>query len=258
MARVLLLTSPELHGADVEHLQAELKSNTTKTDYLPGHSEPTGVFDELTAQACYRAQYWYGYAKPNHNAGTPLRKYLRGDVPLTAPMRTKREARQAEAAAVPPLRERALREALKHVGLKEGSNNSNPFGKWYGADNVPWCAEFWSYCNAKAGSKRVSRLKRWAYTPYMVADARAGVNGLTIVHDPKPGDAALFGPNANGVAYHVEFFEKWISGRTLWGGVGGNTGPSSVSNGGMVAHWGTPGFPARNASAVLCWVHLSG
>jgi hypothetical protein len=35
---------------------------------------------------------------------------------------------------------------------KEGKNNDNIFGKWYGMNNVPWCAEFVSYCFNKVGA----------------------------------------------------------------------------------------------------------
>ena len=34
---------------------------------------------------------------------------------------------------------------------KEGKNNDSVFGKWFGMNNVPWCAMFVSYCFNKAG-----------------------------------------------------------------------------------------------------------
>jgi len=41
-----------------------------------------------------------------------------------------------------------LAEALRHVGVRESPPGSNrtPFGRWFGADGVPWCAIFASYC----------------------------------------------------------------------------------------------------------------
>ncbi len=35
---------------------------------------------------------------------------------------------------------------------KEGPNNYSLFGKWYGYNNIPWCAMFVSYCFNKAGA----------------------------------------------------------------------------------------------------------
>jgi hypothetical protein len=34
---------------------------------------------------------------------------------------------------------------------KEGANNDNIFGAWYGANHVPWCAMYVSWCFHKAG-----------------------------------------------------------------------------------------------------------
>jgi hypothetical protein len=38
---------------------------------------------------------------------------------------------------------------------KEGKNNDSIFGKWYGINNIPWCAMFVSYSFAKAGALAV-------------------------------------------------------------------------------------------------------
>ena len=37
------------------------------------------------------------------------------------------------------------------MGYREGRNNDNIFGDWYGIPNQPWCAMFVSYCMNKAG-----------------------------------------------------------------------------------------------------------
>lgn len=37
------------------------------------------------------------------------------------------------------------------LGYREGRNNDNIFGDWYGIPNQPWCAMFVSYCMNKAG-----------------------------------------------------------------------------------------------------------
>src|SRR3990172_1151477 len=77
-----------------------------------------------------------------------------------------------------PLRMRALNEAQKHVGVREDPPGSNRtmFGAWYGWNGVPWCAEGFSYCYVKAGSVSFKAGERYAYVPYIVADARAGRN----------------------------------------------------------------------------------
>lgn len=38
-----------------------------------------------------------------------------------------------------------------YLGYREGNNNYNQFGDWYGLQNQPWCAIFVSFCAAKAG-----------------------------------------------------------------------------------------------------------
>jgi len=41
--------------------------------------------------------------------------------------------------------------AQTQIGYKEGKNNDTIFGKWYGANNQPWCATFVSWCFNEAG-----------------------------------------------------------------------------------------------------------
>ncbi len=48
-------------------------------------------------------------------------------------------------------RERILLIGKCFLGYKEGYNNDNIFGNWYGMPNQPWCAMFVSYCMSKAG-----------------------------------------------------------------------------------------------------------
>lgn len=258
MARVLLLTSPHLKGNDVLVLQKALKRNAFDHDYMP-EAKVDGEFGQWTSQGCYRAQYWLGYAVPNHKAGTPLVAYLDGSRPLTAAMRDKRKARIAHAATAAPLRVKAFKEALTHVGVKESpaGSNMNPFGKWYGANGVPWCAEFVSYCYAAAGSKFVSKGHRWAYTPYMVNDARAGKNGLSLTRDPQRGDIVLYDWGNDATADHVELFDEWVHPGVDFASVGGNTSPTNASNGGQVFHYGVDGHPVRRKSDVIVFARLS-
>lgn len=266
MARVLALVSPHLKGDDVKRLQRALKGNAFDKDYMPD-AKADGEFGQWTAQGCYRAQYWLGYAKPNHQAGTPLVAYLEGKAALPQAYRDRRKARIAKAAAASPLRVKAFREALTHVGVKESPAGSNMqmFGKWYGWNGVAWCAIFVSYCWASAGSKFVAKAKRWAYCPYLLHDAQAGVNGASTTRDPKQGDAVIFGKR---LAHHVELFDEWVhvvrdakgnpKPESTFKTVGGNTSPTNMANGGMVCHYGENGLPPRNCSDVAGFVHIAG
>ena len=48
-------------------------------------------------------------------------------------------------------RERIVLIGSCFLGYREGRNNDNIFGDWYGLPNEPWCAMFVSYCMNKAG-----------------------------------------------------------------------------------------------------------
>jgi len=94
---------------------------------------------------------------------------------------------------------RALAEALRHVGVRESPPGSNRtmFGRWFGADGVPWCAIFASYCfdvgagvvlcrgwhGAGVGSRGV------AYVPTLAAWLKA--TGRSVAA-PQPGDLVIF------------------------------------------------------------------
>ncbi len=49
------------------------------------------------------------------------------------------------------MKEEFLKIALGEVGYKEGKNNDNKYGKWYGINNKPWCAMFVSWCANQVG-----------------------------------------------------------------------------------------------------------
>lgn len=257
-SRILSLTSPHLTGPDVTHLQTVLKKNAFDKNFLPD-GRVDGEFGTLTAQAVYRAQYWLGYAKPIQSCGTILPAYLEGKKTLPITNRVRRNSRIRSAAAARPLRAKALAEALTHVGVKEDPAGSNrqKFGAWYGWNGVAWCAMFVSYCYTAAGSKNTKKLARWAYCPYIVADARAGRNGLTVTKSPKPGDVVLFDREKDGVANHVGLFDHWIKEGVTFASVEGNTSPANASNGGQVVHYGTGPYKPRSVADVIIFAHLA-
>lgn len=56
--------------------------------------------------------------------------------------------------------------AGQDVGFCEGPNNDNPFGRWYGVPNQPYCAAWLSFVFFECGAPQpASCSKGYAYTP---------------------------------------------------------------------------------------------
>lgn len=214
-----------------------------------------GQFGEETGRSCIRAKSYFGYAnadlKPTY--GPHLDAFLHGLAQPDAEMVKRAAARQKKAGQT-PMREKALHEFLKHVGLKEHPSGSNMqrFGAWYGMNGVAWCAISVTYCYiVGAKSKAFVKGGRYAYVPYIVADARAGRNGLQPTKDPRPGDVVCFDWDG-GVADHVGLFKSWLPGAegSEFHTVEGNTGIGNDSNGGEVME------RIRKISQVECFVRV--
>ena len=133
---------------------------------------------------------------------------------------------------------RAAAEALRHVGVRESPPGSNRtmFGRWFGADGVPWCAIFVSYAfdvgagvvlcrgwrGAGAGPRGV------AYVPTLAACLKATGRA---VEEPRLGDLAVFDWDG-GVPDHVGIIlAAHANGIDT---VEGNTGIGDDSDGGEV------------------------
>jgi peptidoglycan hydrolase-like protein with peptidoglycan-binding domain len=210
-ARTLFLTTPMMVGDDVRRLQKALKNpgraDLKDEDFL--ESDVDGQFGEDTHRAVYRAKYWLGFRNPDYRAGDKLVGFLNGVKPPTAQMKDLRKKRLTkQKAEAPGLRK--LREAVKHLGLKENPPQSNKilFASWYDVAG-PWCAMFVAYCGAKAGLKSYAKRPpgRWAYVPFMLDDAKAGRNHYSITHHPVTGDDAAYDfPPKTGTAEHVGIF----------------------------------------------------
>ena len=134
---------------------------------------------------------------------------------------------------------RALAEALRHVGVTEAPPGSNRtmFGRWFGADGVPWCAIFVSYSfDVGAG---VVLCRGWhgagvaprgvAYVPTLSAWLRA--TGRVATGPPRPGDIAIFDWDG-GVPDHVGIVVRALGGTLET--VEGNTAVGNDSDGGEV------------------------
>jgi CHAP domain len=222
------LHSPLLKSPEVGKLQELLK------DHGYYHGAIDNEFGILTYQAVYRAWYWLGRPKPVHVAGPGLIAYLTGTkTPVT--WNAYRALRQRKGRAA--LKRRTiLIEAISHLGTKESPPDSNRtiFTAWYGMVGS-WCAMFVSYCGVKVGLKSFSKGSRWAYVPFVVAAAREGRYGLTVVHwsDVKPNDLVCYDWSHDGTADHIGVFEK-KTGEFSFTAIEGNTSGANDSDGGEV------------------------
>ena len=137
-------------------------------------------------------------------------------------------------AAQTPMRARVLARAKGQLGVKESPPGSNKtlYNTWYRASG-PWCAMFVTWCYVNEGSKAFVQHQRYAYVPYMVADARAGRNGLSVTSRPLPGDVVAYDWDG-GVADHTGLFERWSVVGDSFDAVEGNTAVGNDSNGGEV------------------------
>lgn len=140
--------------------------------------------------------------------------------------------------ATPTVRQAGLAQALTYLGYKESpaGTNSNMFGAWYGMNYEPWCAMFITYCmeiGAEGGSPSFVRGSKYAYCPYVLADAKAKRNGLSLTLSPIAGDLVLFDWRFDGVPDHIGLYYKSLQGSSFKT-VEGNTGITNNSNGGEV------------------------
>jgi CHAP domain len=144
------------------------------------------------------------------------------------------------APAAPPsqgtLRKAALDLAIAELGTTESppESNNNKYGSWYGVNYQPWCAIFCTWCFEHAGdSPSFVKGSRYAYCPYVVADARANRYGLSTTDDPIPGDLVLYDWAYDTIYDHIGIFEKDLGGGNF-NAIEGNTSTSNNSNGGQV------------------------
>lgn len=235
------LTSPTTKGTDVKAVQGALHESPFG-NFKPGAID--GEYGEQTAGATRRAKYWLGYpaGDVNERYGEVLHEYLTGKRKLPATLRARRYARVRQAGET-PLREKALKLAKTQLGTKESPPGSNivKYSTWYGLVGS-WCAMFVTWCYEKTGdTKSFEKGSKYAYTPYMVRDARAGVNGMSLltVNEVKPGDVVMYdwgGAGLTGGYYatdHTGLFEKWTNkAKGEFTAIEGNTAVGNDSNGG--------------------------
>lgn len=133
-------------------------------------------------------------------------------------------------------RQAALAKAITQLGISESppESNNTKYGQWYGVNYQPWCAIFCTWCFEMTGdSPSFVKGSRYAYCPYVVADARARVNGLSTTDDPIPGDLVVYDWAYDTIYDHIGIFEKWLP-DGQFSCIEGNTSTSNNSNGGQV------------------------
>jgi len=87
------------------------------------------------------------------------------------------------------------------LGYREGHNNDNVFGQWYGANHQPWCAEFQTWGSRHSGCEKV--IPRFAYTPDGAHWFRERGQWHTA---PRVGDLGfVYGPAEGGARIHHVF-----------------------------------------------------
>jgi len=233
-ATPLRLVTPHMRGIPVRDAQWLLQGHNRFAGLAPyKDGKLDSDYGPMTAQATARTKYWLGYPDRaiDQVFGQTLYEYLRKEHwrPLPDAYRERRAARLKAAASTPGLK--ALAEGRRHLGYRESPFGSNRtiFGQWYGWNGVAWCAIFLSYCFAHSGWSRF----HYASVEMIYYAARAGRDRLRIVYTPQAGDVVLYQLHGDPWA-HTAFFDRWIKKGQTFHDLGGNTGPSNISNGGMV------------------------
>ena len=185
-------------GPQVKELQRLLNDNRYRKPRRL--LEVDGIMGPLTCAAVQSQKFWLGYPKEDIEpvAGELLFALLANKKPLTDDYLQRREARLqnvrdnvGKQVDADKLRVRALACAKADVGRLEAPNNAIVFNTWWcrgGNDGGAYCVRAGSYWYAKAGSKAVARGSRWENTDVMLADAKAGRNGLHLTDEPEPGN----------------------------------------------------------------------
>jgi hypothetical protein len=257
----LAKTTPLIRGPQVTDAQQHLAGkNPFHEDYL--RDDVDGVFGEATARACRRAKYWLGYPEwmiDGHAGeiyGTMLAVMLTGERKIPAAYRLRR-GRRLKARDQKPLGLKALERAIQNLGDTEKPKDSNKVSwasLWYGVIGA-WCAMSVTRWYVDVGSKAFKRGARYSYVPYIVHDARAGMNGLHVVRfeQAKSGEIVTYDWQHDRIADHTGLFAEehdlqrlvpsalraavaefgHLGTGEFWA-VEGNTGVGNDSNGGEV------------------------
>lgn len=100
-----------------------------------------------------------------------------------------------------------LTRAYSQVGYKEGPNNSQKYGEWYGNPRQPWCAMFVSWCWYYTGLSNDILLKYQGCSTGQEWCIEQGIFHYKKDYTPKPGDIIFFtsaGMGHTGICAYVE------------------------------------------------------
>jgi hypothetical protein len=244
--KTLSLTSPNVTGFYVTAAQKVLKN----VGYYNGKVD--GIYGQQTAAATKAAKWDLGYAEKNINGtfNDVLLDFLLENKKPTLLMKRRAGIRHNKNT----LGDKALDVATRYIGMSEDPAGSNRvmFSEWYGMIG-PWCAMFVTFCFVKAGSKAFVKGSKYAYCPYLLADAKASRNGLRIIPttSARTGDIVLFDWNKDGTADHIGIVNVAPNKRKTFTSVEGNTSGTNPSDGGMVA------LMERKVTDVIAFVRVT-
>lgn len=117
---------------------------------------------------------------------------------------------------MPTITSDIIKFAMKFEGYKEGVNNANMFGAYFGLNNCSWCALFVSYCLLNTGYKTLFELKN--LNGYLAGCFKTGTSyvpsvqtyfkskGLFKDHNPVQGDIAIYCFDGSGIGGHIGFY----------------------------------------------------
>ena len=208
LERLLTLTSPPMRGEAVRELQLLLRHNSFGI-FDPGRDD--GVFDQKTAAATRRAWYWLGCpdSQIGEQADGLLHTLLAGEQELPKAWKATR-TRRLRRAEETLLWDVALSVAREQLGRREDGLGSKrtPYTLWYGI-LCPYSVVFAAFCYAQAGSVAFQPGRCYAYAPYLLDDARRGLNFLSLAAEPLCGDLALLDTDGDHVVDRVGFFDGY-------------------------------------------------
>jgi hypothetical protein len=251
--RTLTLTSPIMKGPDVVRVQHALN-----TQHKAG-LEVDGEYGPMTAAAAKRWRHKMGFKVVSGVMPERAQRILLGEWPLSPVEKARAKTREiashrAETQLSVP--EKAVRWMEERAGLTESPRSSNRVpklqadGKAAGLSSSlygmgwPWCAYATSLSNLVSGGHHgwAGLIKGWTnplYCPTILADAKAGKNGLRVVpkDEAKRGDLLLFDWQGDGTMDHIgRARAPWKDGKIST--VEGNTSfdnSGSQSDGGAMA-----------------------
>lgn len=242
--RYVALTSPEMRGRDILHLQGVL--NDRLAHYKSrDRIRVDGIFGRASAHALASVGWIMGLESPYGRPaalGRILHPHLRNPAEIRRGLERERDRAHHQVPGVHGL-DAIVAIAHRYVGVAEhpsGSNWGFPYpAKWeqeFGFNGgVSWCGCFAGAMVRLAGGHVGSRV---AFCPSIEADARSRTNGFDLWRPNHnegvgPGWLVLYNWSGGSEAEHVGIVKAIHGGYVET--IEGNTGGSNPSDGGMVA-----------------------